>query len=384
MRTFALAALLAALARPALAADPAPSKKVTVDELTQVLAADHGDADADVAHQLSTLELTERLSAARFARFKADLPGEKAQQALVILADRSAFLDPPGDEIAADPMPGPDATRQMLVQIVNYVNTTVRQLPNLMAMRDTTGFEDRPQEDTQEPTGLTTLIYLPLHVVGKSSFAVTYRDRKEVVDESATKALRHGSQIGGLVTSGEFGPILSTVLADALKGKITWARWEQSTGGRAAVFHYAVPEEKSSYYVKFCCVVNGYRDDGQPDLQVFDERASYHGEITFDPADGAILRITLQAEMPPKGLVSSAGIDIEYGPVEIGGKTYICPAKSVSVLLAHTTQPPVGMQARSNYHGTAKTFLNDVVFGQYRRFGSETRILTGENEPPAK
>ena len=228
-----------------------------------------------------------------------------------------------------------------------------------------------------------SLSYLPLHLVGQSSVAVTYRDREEVVDESATKALKHSAPIGGLVTSGEFGPILSTALADALKGKITWARWEQGPAGKVAVFHYAVPDEKSSYHVKFCCVPNGYADTGQPDLQAFDERSSYHGEITFDPADGSILRITLEAEMPSKGLVPNAGIAIEYGPVEIGGRSYICPVSSVSILQAHTA-PAEGAVSRSNYQGPAKTFLNDVAFVQYRRFGSETRILTGENEAPVR
>jgi hypothetical protein len=116
-------------------------------------------------------------------------------------------------------------------------------------------------------------------------------------------------------------------------------------------------------------------------LRVFNASASYHGEIAFDPANGAILRITMEAEMPQGELVSKAGMMVEYGPVEIGGKSYICPVKSVSVLQAHTTQNQ-GAYSRSNYKGPAKTFLNDVTFGQYRRFGSETRILTGDSLAP--
>ena len=87
--------------------------------------------------------------------------------------------------------------------------------------------------------------------------------------------------------------------------------------------------------------------------------------------------------MPPKGLVSNAGIAIEYAPVEIGGRNYICPSKSVSLLRAHTIVPQ-GAYSRANYQGPAKTYLNEVEFTQYRRFGSETRILADINEPPAK
>jgi hypothetical protein len=363
------------IALSASAEEPVKVVKISVDELKQALASDRDKPDADVAQQLSAFELTQRLSTTLLAQFNAGAPGEKSREALLILADESAFLDPPATMIPADPAPDPAATRQMLVKIVNYVNATLRQLPNLSAVRETTAFEDRPQQDALEATGVVSYSYLPVHFVGKSSLAVTYRDRKEVVDEKATKALKHEGKIGGLVTSGEFGPVLSMVLSDALKGKIVWARWEQSSSGRLAVFHYIVPDDKSNYYVKFCCIGNGYSSE------VFDERSSYRGEIVFDPADGSILRMTIQAEMPPKGLVSTADIAMEYSSVEIGGQSYICPVKSVSVLMAHTAVQQ-GMQARTNYQGAAKTFLNDVAFGQYRRFGSETRILTGDGLAP--
>jgi hypothetical protein len=386
MRGFSLFLLLAALALPAEAEKPAnpksdSPKQVTVNQLEQSLSQTQGKTDAEMALALSGLELTERVGAARFAHLSANLPGEKSQQELLILADRAALLAPPEDETVADPTPDAATMRQMLVKIVNYVNTTVRQLPNLMAVRETTGFEDRPEEDRLESTGVVSLSYLPLRATGKSSIAVSYRDRKEVVDESATKALKHPAPIEGLITSGLFGPILSTVLADALKGKITWARWERDADKRLAVFYYAVPGEKSNYDVRFCCVVKGLRSVGQADVGVFDERASYHGDIVFDPADGSILRITMEAEMPPKGLVPSAGVAIEYGPVEIGGRSYICPTRSVSLLTAHTAAQQ-GMFSQSNYRGAATTFLNDVKFTQYRRFGSETRILTGDSSAP--
>jgi len=55
----------------------------------------------------------------------------------------------------------------------------------------------------------------------------------------------------------------------------------------------------------------------------------------------------------------------------------------VSLLQAHVGQQNP-MFAKSNYRGPAKTFLNDVQFKQYRRFGSETRILTSDVEPAPK
>ena len=102
------------------------SKRVSVAQLEQTLSAAHGSPDAAVAQQLSGLELTERLSPTRFARLKADLPGEKAREALTLLADSSAFLDLPVAEIPATPTPDPAAQRQMMAlePVINLVGSS--------------------------------------------------------------------------------------------------------------------------------------------------------------------------------------------------------------------------------------------------------------------
>jgi VWFA-related protein len=401
MRRLILLAFVAILVLPA-DAQQHPSS-ITVEELQKVLAtsADSHTADADVARKLSALTLTERLSTANLTRLEAGLPGKKAQQALIALADSSVFLDLPPAEIPANPKPDPAALRRMLVSVVNYVNTTVRQLPNFMATRDTTRFEDRPQQDIQGEVGMTTLIYLPLHVVGRSNVLVAYRDGHEVLEQVAAKAGRGEAQERGLFTEGVFGPILGTVVGDALKGKITWSHWEEGAKDTLAVFHYEVPNERSHYSVGFCCTAGEVASEAQEsgkwlkfgtpasgDWHSYAKIAAYHGEIAFDPASGAILRITLEADMPPNEVVSRNGMMVEYGTVDIGGKSFICPLRGVSLLVAHNTPPPFGTNPPRGYKTPAKTFVNDAVFEQYRRFGSEVRILAGnslepDDNPPA-
>jgi hypothetical protein len=383
MRKLVSLCLLVFIALSAAAEEPVKVVKVSVDQLKQALAADRDKPDADVAQQLLNMELTERLGTAELAQLKAELPGSKAQEALVALADLSAFLTPPTAQISADAMPDAAAAHQMLAQVVNYVNTSLRQLPNLIATRDTIGYEDRPAQDIQGEVALVSLSFMPLHVAGKSSVTVTYRDGKEMIDEGGAKVKNRGPAVQGLQTAGVFGPILGVVVGDALKGKISWGRWEKGATGTEAVLRYAVPKEKSNDKVQFCCVPDGVDPNTlAPILKVFSELAAYHGEIAFDPASGAILRITLEADMPPEEVVSAAGIVVEYGPVGIAGKTYICPAKSISIIKAHVDAPPPGLHMASIYKGPPKTFLNDVAFGQYRRFGSETRILTGDGLTP--
>jgi len=102
-------------------------EKVAIGQLQQTLAASPGKPDAELAQELSTFELTERLSSVLLTKLNAGIPGEKSRQALLLLADKSVFLDPPSAEIPPDPTPDAAATRQMLVKLVNYVGLSGSQ-----------------------------------------------------------------------------------------------------------------------------------------------------------------------------------------------------------------------------------------------------------------
>lgn len=71
----------------------------TVEQLENALRAARGASDREVAWQLSRMELTERLNSMRLRALESALPGKKARQALVALADESVFLPPPAAEI---------------------------------------------------------------------------------------------------------------------------------------------------------------------------------------------------------------------------------------------------------------------------------------------
>jgi VWFA-related protein len=190
-----------------------------------------------------------------------------------------------------------------------------------------------------------------------------------------------------LTTWGEFGPILTTVLEDAAQGKLGWSHWEQGAAGPQAVFSYAAPKEKSHYEVTFCCV---QKDN---DIRVFKQYAGYHGEIAIDPANGTILRLTVEADLGKADPIVKADMLVEYGPVVIGGATYICPLKSVSVSLAHQQNVhPIRMQRlastmveRSNQDipNPLQTLLDDVAFEQYHVFRADSSILTGDSAETA-
>ncbi|MFZ0747429.1 MAG: VWA domain-containing protein [Terracidiphilus sp.] len=369
MRKLELLLLVAGIALPAYAV-----KRVTVEQLAQVMASAHGKPDAKVARELSILELTERFSAARLSRWEPYLPGPESRRSLVLLADMSAFLDPPASEIPAAVTPDLSTQRHIMAMAVDYAVKAVHQLPNFIAVQNTIHFEDGPAGQTANASFTP---YQPLHAIDRTTATVLYRDGQEVLESKAAKSKPAAVPSKGLATSGEFGPILGTVLVDAAQGTLAWSHWEQSADGPLVVFRYAVTRERSHYLVEFCCVLANGED------RVFKQNSGYHGEITVDPANGVIRRLTLEADLVPSDKIVQADILVEYGPVEIGGETYICPVKSISIARAPflaSTGPDwsiAPVPAQENADAPLQTLLNDVVFDQYRVFRSDARVLTG-------
>ena len=365
---------------------PKPAaRSITVVELHQMLEGTRGKRDADLAREISDLELTERLSDAKVAAWQSGLRGEKSRAALAALADASHFLDPPAADVPADAAPDLSAQQRMIARAVDYVNKTMKKLPNFFATRTTIRYEETPEH--YDPTGRHRIEYEPLHWVDTTKETVLYRNGNEIA-QAVEKRGTHNAGAEGLYDKGTFGAILGAVIdAAAVPGDLTWSRWEKVDGGLQAVFRYAIAAGSSRYQVSFCCLPDG---DG---TRRFRELIGYHGEIAISPANGAILRLTLISDLRPRiapnTQVEDGGAEIggmpllrsdtlvEYGPVTIGGKTYICPIESVSISRSRTIKILNGLPGEFRTFGPFATFLNDVSFGDYHVFRGESRILSG-------
>lgn len=306
-------------------------REISAEQLEQMLAGKNREPGVKVAKQLSALELTERLSTARLARCEANLPSPDARRALIALADRASFLNPPTSEIPTIAEPDPQAQHRMLALSEDYIEKAIHQLPNLYATRVTISFEHNKK---------------PLHWVGTESAIVRYRDGQEERPRVAPVRVWDGSGSGGMTTAGEFGAILYVVLTDSAQGNLTWSHWEQGEAAPEAVYRYAVIAGKSHYRV------NGlFR--------------GYHGEITIDPSNGTIRRLVLRADPAPNLPLLKADIVVEYGPIELGGKTYICPLKGIA------------LSATWN-----RWWLNDVAFEKYHLYRANAELLPGFAKVP--
>lgn len=352
--------------QPYYSIDPIPHpRRVSLAQLDQLLAASRGESDADLAKQLSELALTERLSEHRLSLFDATASGKRVRQELRILADSSAFLDPPTDEISTDAPPDLNSQQQMLSLTSAYLSTTIRKLPDLFARQTTVRYQETPM---YLEAG-TSVYYQPLHVIDTSTTTVRYRNGYEIAE---TKPPKRKPNHPELITYGVFGPALEGVLDTIDKhGGVTWSRWEQGAYGRMAVFRYTIPSDKSLRQVWLCCLPDG---DG---TEAFERYTAYHEEIAIDPESGAILRLEFKVDLKSSTPLTRSDIMIEYGPVEIGGRTYVCPLRSVTVVRGRSVRVLSDWDEAYKVYGPYATMLNDVSFDRYHVFRSESHVLTG-------
>lgn len=344
------------------------AKRVTVEQLEQVLKAARGKSDREVVQRLSNLELTERLGDAKLSSWSANLRGQKAREALVALAAASAFLAPPAEEIPSDATPDASAQRSMLSLTDEYLNETIPKLPNFFATRTTVRYEETPATDNWG----SRIEYQPLHMVESSKATVLYRRGREEVNSATTERNKGNTVEASLTTYGTFGPALGAANDAIASSDLSWKRWERGSDRIRAVFSYIIPQEKSRFRVGYCCLPEG---DGTTPLQIVQ---GYHGEITIDPVTGAVLRLTIQANLNQGLPLVRSDILVDYGPIELGGKTYICPVRSLAVWRSRivSTWALTDWDERFRTYGPFSTMLNDMAFDNYHLFRAETRMLT--------
>jgi len=89
----------------------------------------------------------------------------------------------------------------------------------------------------------------------------------------------------------------------------------------------------------------------------------FHGLVYLDPATRSVRRITIDADdIPDNLLVRASSISVDYSWVSINNHDYLLPIRG----------------AVSLREGKHQAVLNEFEFRNYRRFGSQIRILTKE------
>jgi hypothetical protein len=350
-------------------------RRLDVADLQQLLETDRDEHDRELAGKLKSLELTERLTTETLAVWKEHLHGKEAKAALTVLGDESAFLAPPMAEVPGRPTPDENMQHQITLRAEKYLDGVVPMLPDFSADAVTVKYE-QPSPDKKDAWKGAPRNRALIQTVNEQA-TLLYRNGREqrIVEKRAGKLVAARNDLN---YKGIFGPILGFVLEDVRRGnsKLTWTRWERTSQGTLAVFRYSVRAGNPRYGVVYCCLVGG---------RAFETLPEHHGELAIDPDTGAIVRITVESDpgwiretdLSPVRPVLFSNMMVEYGRVDIGGRKFICPKRSVVMTRERTVRPISFWGLNFEIYGPYQSLMNDTAYANYHKFGSESRMLPG-------
>ena len=146
-----------------------------------------------------------------------------------------------------------------------------------------------------------------------------------------------------LVSEGEFGNLLDSVLGNSSGATFVWRGSETVAERPVGIFEYSVDRRHSSMRLSV-----GSAEAVLP----------FHGAIYADETNGTVWRITNNAdELPPELRTRSVSRSVDYGPISIGDNQFVLPV-SATVLL-------------DTGNGTIR---NELRFDNYRKFTADSHI----------
>jgi VWFA-related protein len=338
--------------------DASPADRISADQLEKLIdsARSNGQTDAQIARSLSNVELAERLPNNRLGSLLSLATGPRTRDVLQILADVSAFVEQPAAPSPSADAPSAEQQKEMLARAREYTLGYITALPDFVTTRVTRRFDDYPAPPNL-PEVWHRLRFRDTQI-GQLSFNRGVESYQAAADEPEA----------GLGSYGEFGSMMGNLFIGDSPPQMSWGFWETMGGQRVAVFRYSVAAAHSRYSIS-------HREDRSEPVSA---TVAYRGELYVDPASGGIWRITLRArDVPPHFPTHWVETMVDYAPVQIGATSYLCPARSSTFSEVTFENTPRGRWTIRH--------LNEIRFVHYQKFGSESRLVTGEvaDGPPS-
>jgi hypothetical protein len=152
---------------------------------------------------------------------------------------------------------------------------------------------------------------------------------------------------------GEFGGTLHGIFEPSSAASFRWESWKNVRKHRAAVYTYTVEQSHSRYVM----------ETGSPD-NIHKAVVGFHGVLEIDSETGAVLHFTYDTDRIPRELgLDSVRTTVDYDYADVGGRDYLLPASSQTVM----ETPRLGLK-------------NQMTFRGYSRFSSESTITFGDGQ----
>ncbi len=297
-----------------------------------------------LAHKI---KLTEHLDERTIEELQGQGAGPKTIQALRKLGEESAALaaappPPPPPEAHLPPPPDSIERAGALAAIRDYALNYTKSLPNYVCMQTT---RRKISPTIRGYVGYGDTIREELSFFDhKESYKVV------MVNEQSVANMRH-DQLGGAISSGEFGTMLAHIFDPETGTEFDWDHWATLRSKRMYVFSFSVP--KSAGYSML------YGQDHR------EYTSAYKGLIYADHDSKAVMRIKMECVgIPADYPIKTVAITLDYAPTKIGDEEYVLPF--------HFELDSTDVQA---------VVKNEADYKLYRKFGAEATITFGDSEP---
>ncbi len=159
------------------------------------------------------------------------------------------------------------------------------------------------------------------------------------------------SQIGGSWSFGEYDGVVASLFNPRSRAQFTKQGSAQLGEHEALIYEYKIEGEYSRWTVSM-----GGRATNP----------AYHGKVWIDTETGRALRVETQATRLPRNFPLSNVVGVvQYGEVEIDGRSYLLPGRA---------------ENKFCMRGTARCARLDLEFRDYRKFSSESTLLTTDSD----
>ncbi len=172
------------------------------------------------------------------------------------------------------------------------------------------------------------------------------------LEQNGSTSHHYTNDTRGAVSAGEFGGALYGLFRPESKADFQWKETGVLGDGTVQVFDYRVAAENSTFNLRA----------GSNDVIT----VGYHGQVYVDTATRMVRRVTQVADkVPVKFLIREATVSVDYDYVVLNNHDYMLPI-GAQVLLRK---------------GHRELDLNEIEFRNFRRFGSNMKIL---DTPPVE
>ena len=296
--------------------------------------------DKEVAQYLAHMKLSEKLDARTVEQLQGEGVGPKTLAILQQLVSSSAtmrapVIAPPAPKPPEIPPPSYEDQQRVIREMTDYALNYTKRLPDFMGTQITRRFGQLNGRDGW--VKFDTVTAKVSYVEGHESYEVKLVNNTLVENKDI-------HQLGGSVSTGEFGSLMHEIFDPETGAEFHWQRWTTLRGRRAHVFAYEVEQSRSKYSI-----------DWEHKMHII---AGYQGLVYVDRDTNRILRITAEAiNIPDSFPVREAKTRLDYDNVTIGTRDYLLPLISE-------------VRMKDSQYSSK----NDIEFRMYRKFGTDTNI----------